>query len=102
MTLKIFSIRDSKGEMYMQPFFQKTAGEAERSFRSLANDEKTMVCKHPEDFDLYYLGEYDDLTGKITGLSTPSHIAKAVNVVQQRPAQLAALQSVANQTQAVQ
>lgn len=78
MTQKIFSIRDSKGEIYGQPFFQKTAGEAERSFKSLVQDEKSMVSKYPEDFDLYYLGEYDDLTGKIKSLDTPSHICKAV------------------------
>lgn len=80
MELKIYSIRDSKGEIYMQPFFQKTHGEAERSFKQLANDEKTTVSKFPEDFDLYHLGTYDDQTGQIDSLDTPQHIMKAVNV----------------------
>lgn len=78
MQLKIFSIRDSKGEIYGQPFFQKTAGEAERNFKTLVNDNSSTVHKYPEDFDLYYLGEYDDQTGKIKSLDTPSHICKAV------------------------
>lgn len=77
MILKVFSIRDSKGEIYMQPFFQKTAGEAERSFKTLVQDDKSTVSKYPEDFDLYYLGEYDDQTGKFAALDTPSHICKA-------------------------
>lgn len=80
MELKMYSIRDSKGEIYMQPFFQKTHGEAERSFQQLANDEKTTVCKFPEDFDLYYLGTYDDQTGRMSSLDTPQHIIKAVNL----------------------
>jgi len=77
MQLKIFSIRDSKAEHYGQPFFQKTHGEAERNFSALVNDEKSMTAKYPEDFDLYYLGGYDDITGKIQVLDTPSHVIKA-------------------------
>ena len=45
MELKVFSIRDSKGEIYLQPFFNKSHGEAERNFRELVKDEKSMVTK---------------------------------------------------------
>nr|AVQ10164.1 nonstructural protein [Gokushovirinae environmental samples] len=79
MRLKIFTIRDSKGETYNTPFFQKTHGEAERNFRELVKDEKSMVAKYPDDFDLYYLGEYDDTNGNIISLETPQHMVKAVN-----------------------
>jgi len=78
MILKVFSIRDSKGEVFNTPFFQKTHGEAERSFRQLINDDKSMVNKYPDDFDLYYLGEYCDNTGKFKPLDTPQHLHKAV------------------------
>lgn len=79
MQLKIFSIRDSKGEIYNTPFFQKTHGEAERSFRELVNDEKSMPHKYPDDFDLYYVGDYDDQKGTISSLETPQHLIKAIN-----------------------
>lgn len=78
MLLKIFTIRDSKGEFYGQPFFQKSHGEAERSFRTLTTDGKSTVNQYPEDFDLYYLGEYDDQSGKFKTLDTPQHMIKAV------------------------
>lgn len=81
MILKVFSIRDAKSEVYNTPFFQKTHGEAERSFRTAANDDKTQINKYPEDFDLYYLGEYDDNTGQVTPLDTPQHVLKAVSCV---------------------
>lgn len=95
MTLKIFSIRDSKAEVFNTPFFQKTHGEAERTFKELANDEKSMICKYPEDYDLYYLGEYNDQNGLISPLPTPQHITKAVmhntprmaNMAQLKPTQ---------------
>lgn len=78
--MKIFSIRDGKAECYYPPFFKKSMGEAERDFTELTRDEKSMVAKYPEDFDLYYLGDYNDLTGQIKPLDTPQHIVKAVQL----------------------
>lgn len=78
--LKIYSVRDSKGEVFNTPFFQKTHGEAERSFQHLCKDEKSMVSQYPDDYDLWYLGEYDDSTGTIIPLSTPQHMLKAAIV----------------------
>lgn len=80
MILKVFSVRDGKGEFYGQPFYAKTLGEAERSFRMLANDDKSMPWKFPEDFDLYEIGEFDDNSGKLKGLETPRHMSKAINL----------------------
>jgi hypothetical protein len=80
MTQKIYSIRDSKAEYFTQPFFKKTHGEAERDFTMLAKDEKSQIAQFPEDYDLYYIGDYDDQTGKMTPLDTPHHIIKAVQV----------------------
>lgn len=85
MLLKMYSIRDSKGELFNTPFFNKSHGEAERNFRTLVNDGKSTVNKYPEDFDLYYLGDYDDNDGKCIPLDTPQHIIKAVQVKQDEP-----------------
>lgn len=78
MELKMFSIRDAKGEIFHPPFYKKTHGEAERDFAQLVQDDKSMAHKFPEDFDLYYLGTYDDGTGKMIPLDTPQHLQKAV------------------------
>lgn len=78
MIKQMFSIRDAKGEVFHPPFFKNTLGEAERDFREVANDPKSNLQKYPEDFDLYYLGTYDDLTGTFQPLETPKHIIKAV------------------------
>lgn len=81
MTKKIYSIRDSKSEIFNLPFFQNTHGEAERSFRETANDPKTLLNKYPEDYDLYYLGEYDESTGKLDVKESAEHIIKAIHCV---------------------
>jgi len=78
MLLKMYSIRDSKGEIFHPPYFKRTHGEAERDFSTLASDQKSGVGQYPEDYDLYYIGQYDDQTGKVDALATPQHVVKAV------------------------
>ncbi|QXP08473.1 MAG: nonstructural protein [Arizlama microvirus] len=85
MTLKMFSVRDAKAETFNPPFFKPTHGEAERAFRQLCKDEKSMVASYPDDFDLYYLGEYDDNTGKFQTLDTPQHLIKAIQCIAPNP-----------------
>lgn len=84
MILKAFSIRDQKGETFNTPFFKTTHGEAERDFRTVTNDPKSTLNQYPEDFDLYYLGEYDTNKGTFTSLDTPQHLLKAVSVIQKQ------------------
>lgn len=83
MELKIYSIRDAKAEIFNMPFYKKTHGEAERDFHQLCQDEKSTPAKYPEDFDLYYIGTYDDVTGRIESLDTPQHITKAIQMRKQ-------------------
>lgn len=86
MILKVFTIRDAKGGFYNTPFYCHTHGEAERSFKmTISNDDpKNMVKQFPEDFDLYYIGEYDNVAGTYQCLETPQHVVKAVQVLQQQ------------------
>lgn len=80
MELKMYSIRDAKAEVFNVPFYKNTHGEAERDFVSLVNDEKSMPGQYPDDYDLYFVGTYCNLTGKIKPLDTPQHIQKATIV----------------------
>lgn len=78
MILKVFSIRDAKAGVFFNPFYKTSHGEAERDFHHAVNDDKTTLNRYPEDFDLYYLGQYDDNTGKFESLDTPLHVKKAI------------------------
>jgi len=75
---KMYAVRDSKGEFYYPPAFHKTHGEAERAFLNVAKNKESIIGKNPEDYDLYYVGTYDERTGKLNPTSTPEHITKAV------------------------
>lgn len=65
MIYKIFSVYDSKAEAYMQPFFMLTKGSALRAWTDTINDPQTQFFKHPTDFTLFEIGEYDDSSGKL-------------------------------------
>lgn len=82
MQLKIYSIRDAKSGIFNQPFFGHTHAEAERNFHVQANKDGSMVKEYPEDYDLYFLGEFDNETGKYAPLDTPQHMIKAIQVKQ--------------------
>lgn len=80
MLHRLYSIRDSKGEIYHTPHPAPTDKAAVRNFGLVVNDPKTHPGMFPEDFDLYYIGEYDDQTGKIAALDTPHHVIKGVHL----------------------
>lgn len=81
MLKNVFSVRDSKAEVFDFPASAHTIAEAERMFTTLANNQETPIGKFPEDYDLYHLGKYDTATGKFELFPSPQHIVKAVNLV---------------------
>lgn len=62
MKLIIFSIRDRAADVFAQPFYQTSVGQAVRSFGDAINsgDKNSNLCLHPDDFDLYELGFFND------------------------------------------
>lgn len=65
MIIHMYTIKDTKSTAYHKPFYEVSNGIAIRTFTDLANNKDTVIGKHPEDFILYHIGEYDDETGKI-------------------------------------
>lgn len=63
MVLKAFSVLDIKSEIYGAPFFMGTVGEAVRAFKDLVNDTNTLPGRHPADFKLVCIGEFDNEKG---------------------------------------
>lgn len=76
--LKVYAVMDNKVMAYEKPFFMRSRGEALRSWEEVVNDEKTQFCRHPNDFALLELAEYDEETGVFTNNSTPVNLGLAV------------------------
>jgi len=65
MIHKIYSVFDSKAESYTPPFVDNAEGRALRTFADCCNDQGHQFGKHPEDYTLFCLGEFNDDTGAI-------------------------------------
>lgn len=64
MKLQIIALRDIKANVYGQPMFVPNIGAAIRNFGDQVQDPNSgPLHKHPEDFELWHLGEYDDNDG---------------------------------------
>lgn len=78
MLLKAYSIYDRKSLAYHTPYFTSTDGAAARSFSDLVNDINTNVGRHPNDYVLYCVGEFDDAKGVMIPLSPMRHVVDAM------------------------
>lgn len=81
MRLKVFSVRDSKAEAFMRPFFAPTRGMAMRSFSDAINgSDGDPLSKHPEDYCLFELGEFDEVSGELVKLDQPLSLGLAATL----------------------
>lgn len=80
MLHNVFTVLDTKVGAYMTPFFSRSRGEAIRSFQDACSQPDSAFSKHPEDFVMFHLGEYDDNTAEFK-LIAPESLAKAIDFV---------------------
>lgn len=84
MKMIIVSVYDSKVSAYMKPFFVPAVGAGIRAFSDEVNrGGDSELSKHPEDYALYRLGEFDDQVGAFQELPhRPELLVTAVTVLQ--------------------
>lgn len=78
MRLKVYSVHDAKAGVFNRPLFQRSDGEALRALIDEATRSgESLVASHPEDFSLFRIGEYDELSGTLMPEEEPVHLANA-------------------------
>jgi hypothetical protein len=84
MIKPVICVYDKKAESYSAPFYAQSKGVAIREFADVINkaDENSLYYKHPEDFDLYCLGEFDDKTAKFSLSEVPELLINGVTAKQ--------------------
>lgn len=77
----ILSVRDTKAGSFAQPFYAPTLVHGIRSFLDAAAAEHpdNMMRKHPEDFELYHLGSFNDQDASFEPMR-PQLVSKAIDV----------------------
>lgn len=63
MTLILFSIHDNKADTYTPPFAAPSRGVMIRNIQDVVSEGKTPHSKHPDDYELFELGTWDDVQG---------------------------------------
>ena len=74
----VCSIRDRAADVFGQPMFFNAKGSAIRAFSDEVNNPKrdsSQISLHPEDFDLYFFGFFDDSVGSFELLDRPEQLA---------------------------
>lgn len=74
--IKLYSVLDKQSKTTQNPFSFQTHRDAIDGLRQVVNDENTTISKHSDDFDLYFLGEYDPRKMEFN-ISHPEKIASA-------------------------
>ncbi|UDN67594.1 nonstructural protein [robinz microvirus RP_62] len=90
MVLHGYSVFDTKALVYSPPFFQSAHGAAIRMFMDLANDVNTTIGRHPADYILFHVCQFDDQTGLSTAIEPRAHLADAISLLN-RPKQQSTL-----------
>jgi hypothetical protein len=77
MKYRVIVVRDRAADVYGIPSVVASIGGAIRSFGDEVNRaaDDNQFYKHPEDFDLYELGTYDDAEGRYECEGAPRQIA---------------------------
>lgn len=65
MMLLAFALYDTKAQFFSSPMFFGARGQALRAMIELGGDLSTTVGRHPADFVLYEIGEFDDQSGAL-------------------------------------
>lgn len=63
--MRLFTIRDSKAESYMTPFFSRNAETALRSVTEAVSAPEHEFNRHSEDYSLWEIGGWSDVTGEL-------------------------------------
>lgn len=84
MKLRVYSVFDAKAAVFDRPFYEQSDGSAVRAFSDAVNDSRmtvnnvpNMFFKHPEDYSLFCLGEFDSDTGVLIGEVPPKCLVTA-------------------------
>ena len=78
MNLEIFCFFDSKSGIFHPPFFMRTKEHAFRYFQELCQKDENDFAKYPQDYSMFYLGSFDDVSCSFSLETAPVSLALAV------------------------
>lgn len=77
----MFAILDLKAGMYSPPYLAPSRGSGIRMFGDAVTAPESAMAKHPEDYELYEVGMYDDGDASLVGAKPCVLSGRAVDYV---------------------
>lgn len=74
---QMFAVFDDKSKAFEPPFCMSTIGLATRAFSDSVNNPESPWHRHPEDYTLFHLGEFDTSSAAVNLFETPTSIGLA-------------------------
>lgn len=79
----IVAVKDRAVDNYEDPSAQRSTQDAIRKFKDMINaePERSPMAAHPDDYDLYQIGEYNEQQGTINPLEHPQLLARGKDLL---------------------
>lgn len=79
----ILTVKDRALDIYNLPFTQTTVAQAVRGFTDEINSdpERSGIAKHPDDYDLYLIGQYDETTAELIPYETIELVVRGKDLI---------------------
>jgi hypothetical protein len=81
MKMQYCSIKDTAVSAFMQPIAVAHTAQAMRSMQDAVNDPQSDFAKHPADYELYHIAEFDDQTGQFNNLEEPIRLCRVQDLI---------------------
>lgn len=82
MISEMFSVYDSKAEVYAPVIQFRTKNDAIRWVGDMATDKNNPIGRHPEDHVLFHLGSFDDSNAGMAINPAPISLGVAIEFMQ--------------------
>lgn len=79
--LIVMAVMDVQVGAFQRPFFAPAIGAALRAVTDEANRDGSEMNKHPADYSVYKLGEFDENTGRFLLVDAPPELIVQVNAL---------------------
>lgn len=81
--LKLFTVRDNKAGTYGQPFALANRNVALRTLSGWVRNPESFISQYPDDFELFEVGDFDQMSGKLIPLPVPDYVGRASELLPQ-------------------
>lgn len=83
MKVLAYAIYDTKAEFFQRPFFAQTDGLALRAVADEGVRAGSELGRHPLDYSLFCIGEFDDAVGRLSGFA-PRSMGLVKSIIKQQ------------------